>query len=571
MSTSKCLLLLLSTSFIFGCDVDLTDEELTTVEDETSEIIDTTTDDASEDSTSDSDVSDGSEVSGSLSSGLYLRQQDSEAFLSLTSGNSAEGLTITGDEFSQAILFSYDGLTSEYNGGEMSYQICFDTIGSEIGTAPKLTISYDFDGDGETDREETAGYFALDPVDNSWECWSSDDKAYSILGDDYQNFEGGSVTLSIWNALGDAGTTEVKVNAASNQSALYLPYGSSSDTEESGDDGSSSDDSTDDDSSPDDSTNDDSTGDNSTDDDSNNDDSTDDNSTDNDSTDDELTDGESTDDEDFWGDTDSYPEAENVLTYVFLNKTYGEYDDSEIFWSFNGETYSIEEQPTYDMEANSSGRVYFYVGQENGEYWDFIEHTITDNNWYGNTTRVDAWRLPIAIRLICGDGTDTELGEIPAVFQMDRDDWFEAYKDSVPDEFDHCADNGYPYSIIAPGKGDGGFDTGEEYQSYYDDYLAELGYSEATTNQVFACSGDIFGSNASLAAAVNRHVAHLDESEWEDTDNFYLDSPANYYAKFIHEWSYDNKAYGFAYDDAAEQAAYTACSDPQYLIVAIGY
>ena len=274
---------------------------------------------------------------------------------------------------------------------------------------------------------------------------------------------------------------------------------------------------------------------------------------------------------DFWGDTDSYPEASNVLTYVFLNRTYGEFSDSEVFWSFNGNTYSIEDMPTYDMEANSSGRVYFYVGEENGQYWDFMEHTITDNNWYGNTTRVDGYRLPIAMRLICGDGTDTELGEIQEVFEMDRDAFFETYKDTVPDEFDHCADNGYPYTIIAPGKGDGGFADGEEYDDYFDDYLAELGITGASTNQVFSCSGTTFGTDAALAGAVNRHVAHLDESEWEDPDNFYLESPSNYYAKFFHDWSYDNKAYGFAYDDAAGQAAYTACSDPQYLLISIGY
>lgn len=273
----------------------------------------------------------------------------------------------------------------------------------------------------------------------------------------------------------------------------------------------------------------------------------------------------------FWGDTTIYPEASNVLTYVFLNRTYGEFDDSEIFWEFNGQKHSLEDAPTYDMPANSSGRVYFYVGQENSQYWDFMEHTITNNNWYGNTTRVDGYRLPLAMRLICGDGTDTMLGEIPAVFNMDRDQFFETYKEAVPDEFHHCADNGYPYRIIAPGKGDGGFGEGEAYADYYNDYLSELGITGATTEQVFACSGSIFGSNASLAGAVNRHVAHLDESEWENSDNFYLQSPANYYAKFFHDWSYDNKAYGFAYDDSASQAAYTACSDPQYLIIAIGY
>jgi hypothetical protein len=171
-------------------------------------------------------IADDSEADASDDFGgsLYPIEEDSEKSLSSVSGSSVAGSIITGESSDEAIIFSYEDLTADYNGGEMYYFVCFDTVDSTVATAPKFTLSYDFDGDNEYDRVETAGYFPLDPVNDSWECWSSDDKAYSSAGDDYQDFEGGSISLSIWNALGDASTTEVKVNAASDASVFEIPY-----------------------------------------------------------------------------------------------------------------------------------------------------------------------------------------------------------------------------------------------------------------------------------------------------------------------------------------------------------
>jgi len=92
----------------------------------------------------------------------------------------------------------------------------------------------------------------------------------------------------------------------------------------------------------------------------------------------------------FW-DTSNIPPAKNVMTFKFLNRTNGKFKDSEVFWSFkNGtvsETHSIAEAPTYDMPANNSGRMYFYIcaagaptnctgDPTKSKYFDFIEHTI---------------------------------------------------------------------------------------------------------------------------------------------------------------------------------------------------
>ena len=59
-----------------------------------------------------------------------------------------------------------------------------------------------------------------------------------------------------------------------------------------------------------------------------------------------------------------------------VNQTNGQYPDSQVYWSFGGQTMSIAQQPYIDMPANSAGRMYFYLGSPNGPYFDFIEFTV---------------------------------------------------------------------------------------------------------------------------------------------------------------------------------------------------
>ena len=108
----------------------------------------------------------------------------------------------------------------------------------------------------------------------------------------------------------------------------------------------------------------------------------------------------------FW-DPSNIPAAKNVMMFKFLNRTNGKYADSEVYWSFkNGnisETHSIADEPTYDMPANNSGRMYFYLcatgdatcasDPTKSKYYDFIEHTIGATQYNGNTTRVDAFGI----------------------------------------------------------------------------------------------------------------------------------------------------------------------------------
>ncbi len=272
--------------------------------------------------------------------------------------------------------------------------------------------------------------------------------------------------------------------------------------------------------------------------------------------------------DDWWGDTGSIPPANNVLMVKVLNKTNGHYPDSQVYWSFNGQTHSIAEQPYIDMPANSAGRMYFYLGSPNSQYQDFIEFTVGPDVFNGNTTRVDGFGLKLALRLHAHDGFDTQVGEDQATFAEDRAATFQRFNDEVPAEFKHLAQVNAPYKIPSPGN-DSGFRSGGQYANYFTAYAQSVGVNESTSN-ITGCAGSL-ATNAAMCSALNRHVAQLPQSQWSDPAQFYKAAPANYYAKFWHDHAINHLAYGFPYDDYAGQSSFISHGDPQYLLVAVGW
>lgn len=178
-----------------------------------------------EESETDEDTSSGGSTpeNDALAVNLYLLNSEDTNSLSLTMGDSENAVVITGTT-EEPISFEYNSLSADYDGGDLAYNLCFDTTEGSVGTAPKVSVSYDFDGDGNIDRIETAGYFALDPINENWECFTQDSSSLEVTGGDYQDFTQGSVTVSIWEALGEAGSTQVMVNAESDASVFNMPY-----------------------------------------------------------------------------------------------------------------------------------------------------------------------------------------------------------------------------------------------------------------------------------------------------------------------------------------------------------
>jgi hypothetical protein len=270
----------------------------------------------------------------------------------------------------------------------------------------------------------------------------------------------------------------------------------------------------------------------------------------------------------FWGDTSSIPAARNVLMVKVLNRTNGHYPDSQVYWSFNGQVHSIAEQPYLDMPVNSAGRMYFYLGSPNSQYNDFIEFTVGASVFNGNTTRVDAFGLKLAMRLHARDGYDVAVGEDYNTFVEDRSATFQRFINEVPAEFKPLAQVQAPYRIPAPGSYSG-FRAGGANANYFTGYASSVGVSAATSD-IFGCAGPL-ANDPGMCSALNRHVAHLPQDQWSDPSRYYQTAPANYYARFWHDHAINHLAYGFPYDDYAGQSSFISHGNPQYLLIAVGW
>ncbi|MEU3246986.1 MULTISPECIES: beta-1,3-glucanase family protein [unclassified Streptomyces] len=278
--------------------------------------------------------------------------------------------------------------------------------------------------------------------------------------------------------------------------------------------------------------------------------------------------GSTTPPDSFWGSTSDIPQANNAVEVKILNRTNGKYPDSQVYWSFNGQVHSIAEQPHLDMPANSAGRMYFYLGSPNGPYFDFIEFTVGNNVFNGNTTRVDAFGLKLAMRLHAKDGYDVEVGENRQTFAEDRATTIQRFTDAVPDQFKVLARTQAPYRIIAPGS-DPSFRAGGANANYFTSYAQSVGVNAATSD-IFGCAASL-AADPDMCAALNRHVATLPASQQSDPAQYYKAAPANYYAKFWHDNAINHLAYGFPYDDVAGQSSFVSHGNPQWLLVAVGW
>jgi hypothetical protein len=96
-----------------------------------------------------------------------------------------------------------------------------------------------------------------------------------------------------------------------------------------------------------------------------------------------------------------------------------------------------------------------------------------------------------------------------------------------------------------------------------------------STADVLQCDGNLKADNdhvngplrARIAAALNRTTLGVRHNQpTYDTSQYYIPRTTsditNYYAKIMHKYTTDHKAYGFAFDDVAEQAAYVEDVEP---------
>jgi hypothetical protein len=285
----------------------------------------------------------------------------------------------------------------------------------------------------------------------------------------------------------------------------------------------------------------------------------------------------------FWGNGSGIPAAGsgNLMELSFLNETgdgndpTGSFPNSEVYWDINGTEYSIAQEPYYALGTCTSCRATFYLGSPNSDYNDFIEFdtaTGADAGFNGDTSRVDALGLPLAMHLHNADGSDLVIGEDYGAFSETRSALFTAFENAVPSVFQQLATVNAPYTIVSP-TDDAAFQPGGADASYMVSYAAAEGATE-TTQEVFGCQGGgtpALNGDPALCAALNRCVAQFSATVQDTPADFYQNPPCNYYSMFMHQIAVNGLAYGFAYDDDNGQSSDIASGNPVYLQVAIGW
>ena len=242
--------------------------------------------------------------------------------------------------------------------------------------------------------------------------------------------------------------------------------------------------------------------------------------------------------------------------------------------------------------------------------FEFLEFTIKNKEYWGNTSRVDYFTFPIVTRLFGYDGYDggqyydkydRTVGDVGT-----RDELFNAFKNEVPTEFKTLVTD---KRIMAPCKMT--FNEGQIYGHYFDKYVNEFWSKYSNEDLVFTCDAGTFrgrvsgdsmrftadgdsstyyvykpttqdvlegkgnfnrGSSrelvieAQLCAAFNRGVA-TQPNNFNNEAQYYQNSVANFYAGFFHRHAIDGKAYGFCYDDVFDKSTLLHFTNPTGLIV----
>ena len=242
--------------------------------------------------------------------------------------------------------------------------------------------------------------------------------------------------------------------------------------------------------------------------------------------------------------------------------------------------------------------------------FEFIEFTIKNKEYWGNTTRVDFYSFPVVTRLFGQNGYtngqyfanfDKTVGDLGT-----RDQIFGSFKNEVPNEFDTLVTD---KRIMAPCKLT--FNEGAQYAHYYDNYINEFWSKYSSQDLVFSCDagtfrGRVYGDamrftkdgdggtyyvykpttqdvlegkgnfnrgnstelviEAQLCAAFNRGVATQPQN-FNNESTYYKNSVSNFYSGYWHNHSYGGFAYGFCYDDVFDHSTLLHFTNPTGLIV----
>jgi hypothetical protein len=257
-----------------------------------------------------------------------------------------------------------------------------------------------------------------------------------------------------------------------------------------------------------------------------------------------------------------------------------------------------------------------------GIMYEIIELTNNQYGFFGNTSRVDAFKYPMGMQLQGDGGYNKKVGEMKTHSEI-----VSLYKANVPSQFQGSVNSAN--EIWAPSK-TAPFISGAHvnyFQSYIDaiwnkyksvdlvfyagdagvfrgrvqadNRLVVVGQSggftgrtgiiggKPNTQEVFEGKGLLdrrIGDGdldlviqAQMCAAINRHVVDVTtpnpgQQNFYNVSNFYKADPMNHYAKFWHipGISLNNLAYGFCYDDVADQSPSLHTPSPTRVLAVFG-
>ncbi|MCO5969655.1 beta-1,3-glucanase family protein [Actinoallomurus soli] len=235
---------------------------------------------------------------------------------------------------------------------------------------------------------------------------------------------------------------------------------------------------------------------------------------------------------------------------------------------------------------------------------DWIEFTYNDAGMFCNTTAVDMFSVPLAIRLagtrtrttgtlasggrdrifaavaahpdfarlVVGDrlrviapGHGIEAGLFPA-------DYYDPYIDAVWSRY-----RGTPLTVRTDAGTYTGTVTGERL-TFSGGARTPGSIARPSTRDVLFCGGALAAPNdgvtgpvaAILGAAFNRSTLLSDASQpVTDPARYYREAVTNHYAKAMHEAAAGGAAYGFAFDDVAGHASYIQDGAPTSVTVTL--
>ncbi|MET7763415.1 glycoside hydrolase family 64 protein [Streptomyces sp. NPDC005336] len=227
---------------------------------------------------------------------------------------------------------------------------------------------------------------------------------------------------------------------------------------------------------------------------------------------------------------------------------------------------------------------------------DCAEFTFNSAGMFCNTTMVDMFSVPLAIRLTGAKDQTTGTLKDGARAKVFSDlAGTDAFKPLI------IGDN---LRVIAPGHGMGAGLFSQDYFASYIDQVwdvyrskdlkvttnagtftgrvsggklsftgpASVSFDKPSTKDVLFCDGALAAPNdgttgpvaAILGAGFNRTTLHNTAAQpTTDPAAFYTGQVTNHYAKALHAATTDGKAYGFAFDDVADFASYIQDTAPK--------